>query len=171
LAASRVLGTRGCYGLLQLEYKIKEGPGVLTEVWSGRGVTQRHRRRDPAAGRGQSFAVRALQGSSERLDPSGCLAVLLRRCYGGKGRPRTTSGEQLLESAITCGDGIRGNSGAGVARSRGSVLGGFVDSEVKLPCRLGGGGVVWSGMAAAVGCPAPAEARQGDALGFGRLRQ
>ena len=83
MAASRALGTRGRYGLLQLEYKIKEGPGVLTELWSGRGVTQRRRRRDPAAGRERSFAVRALQGSSERLDPSGWLAVLLRRCYGG----------------------------------------------------------------------------------------
>ena len=83
MAASHALGTRGHYGLLQLEYKIKEGPGVLTEVWSGRSVTQRRRRRDPAAGRGRSFAVRALQGSSERLDPSGWLAVLLRRGYGG----------------------------------------------------------------------------------------
>ena len=58
-----------------------------------------------------------------------------------------------------------------MARSRGSVLGGVVDSEVKLSCGLGGGGAVWSGVAAAAGCPAPTEARQGDALGFGRLRQ
>jgi len=47
------------------------------------GVTQRRRRRAPAASRWRSFAVRALQGSSERLDPSGSLAVLLRRGNGG----------------------------------------------------------------------------------------
>jgi hypothetical protein len=94
LAASRALETRGRYGLLQLEYKISEGPGVLTEVWSGRGVTQRHRRRDPAAGRGRSFAVRALQGSSEHLDPSAWLAVLLHRYNGGQGGTGLAGGEK-----------------------------------------------------------------------------
>jgi len=46
-----------------------------------------------------------------------------------------------------------------------------VDSKAKLLRGQGGGGAAWSGVAAAAGCPAPAEAMQGDALGFGRLRQ
>ena len=64
--------------------KRKRGPGCSSpSTGLDGGVTQRRRRRAPAAGRGRSFAVRALQGSSERLDPSGWLAVLLRRGYGG----------------------------------------------------------------------------------------
>ena len=64
--------------------KRKRGPGCSSpSTGLDGGETQRRRRRAPAVGRGRSFTVRALQGSSERLDPSGWLAVLLRRGYGG----------------------------------------------------------------------------------------
>ena len=77
----------------------------------------------------------------------------------------------MLESAITCGDGIRGNPGAGVAQSRGSGLG--LLWTPKQSCCAGKGVAAQRGAAwpRRRGVLFQAEARQGDALGFGRLRQ
>jgi len=89
LALEHAHGTRNALAPMwvtgyDISCKRKRGPGCSSpSTGLDGGVTQRRRRRAPAAGRGRSFAVRALQGSSERLDPSGWLAVLLRRGYGG----------------------------------------------------------------------------------------
>ena len=71
------------HGLINLVQKIAGNGAVLTEVWVRLGRHSGSTASSPAVGRGRSFAVRALQGSSECLDPLGWLAVLLRRGYGG----------------------------------------------------------------------------------------
>ena len=120
-------------------------------------------------GVGAVLVVRAVQGSSGRLDPSGRRVVLLRSQRRGQRDLRTTGGEQLLGDQHVPELGTRHNSGEVSAWGRCRGLRKLHWTALKLLQGTGKLALQQGGVAAVTQSGGTAEqgaARRGSALGY-----